>query len=107
MAKSRVVDHSRKVLARIDRQLYNRVDAATNFLNGEVRRRAPYRTGNLRNSYFSRVFAEGTAIIGQVFTNVHYALHAEFGTVKWKGKPHLRPAIRENKKQLKAFIRGK
>ena len=44
-----------------------------------AKRYAPKDTGLLRRSLTYRVVREGEDIVGQVGTNVHYAIHVEYG----------------------------
>jgi len=70
----------------------------------------PVDTGNLKGSITHRV--DGNAAI--VGTNVEYAEHVEYGTVRSQAKPYMRPAIDANRRKLikrfaqmiKAMIRG-
>jgi HK97 gp10 family phage protein len=76
----------------------------------DAKRLAPVDTGNLEGSITRRV--EGnTAIVG---TNVEYAEHVEYGTVRSEAQPYMRPAIDANRrpliklfaKMIKAMTRG-
>lgn len=49
------------------------------------------RTGRLRNSIASQVEMSEEAVY--VGTNVEYAAYVEFGTVKMRPRPYLRPAV--------------
>jgi hypothetical protein len=49
-------------------------------VEGEVRRRAPFRTGHLRRSITSRVFVQAGKIYGLVGTTTRYAPYLEMGT---------------------------
>jgi len=51
----------------------------------------PVRTGNLQRSIHSAV--DENHAIAYVGTNCSYASHVEFGTVKQRPKPYLRPAV--------------
>lgn len=46
----------------------------------EARKNAPVDTGLLRSSITHRVTREGSKVVGEVGTNVEYALPQEFGT---------------------------
>jgi hypothetical protein len=49
-------------------------------VEGEAKRRAPVRDGNLRNSITHKVESEGATITGHIFTSVPYAHYVEIGT---------------------------
>ena len=61
----------------------------------------PVDTGNLRNSITHAQEDEKTEVIG---TNVEYASYVEFGTVKMKARPYLRPAAENHSAEYKAII---
>ena len=48
-------------------------------LQAEAKRRAPWKTGLLRRSIAARVVHQSDDVVGQVGTNVHYAIHVEYG----------------------------
>ena len=54
-------------------KLNGAVDKACLFVEGEARRKAPRRTGNLRRSIESKVENNGDEIIGTIFTPLEYA----------------------------------
>ena len=58
-------------------------------LQAEAKRRAPYDTGLLRRSIAARVVRQGDDVMGQVGTNVHYAIHVEYGHRLGKGKRYV------------------
>lgn len=57
---------------------------------------APVDTGNLRGSIARRI--EGNAAV--VGTNVEYAQHVEYGTVKMQPRAYMRGAIDRNRRKL-------
>ena len=61
-------------------KLNGAVDKACLFVEGEARRKAPRRTGNLRRSIESKVENNGDEIVGTVFTPLEYAPYVEYGT---------------------------
>ena len=69
-------------------------------VEGDAVLRAPVDTGNLRASITHRVDGD-EAIIG---TNVEYAPYLEFGTSKQSPQPYLRPALDENKSQVRNIM---
>ncbi len=62
-------------------------------VNRGAKRLAPVDTGRLRSSITFEIGQSGTFIVGRVGTNVHYAPHLEYGTVKMRARPFLRPAL--------------
>ena len=96
-----------------------------------AKQKAPKGTGELRRSITSKVDKVGSGVIGTVFTPLEYAPYVEFGTglfaenggrqdVPWnyqddKGewhstsgmhpKPFMRPALNENREQIKRVLR--
>ena len=95
-----------------------------------AKQKAPKGTGELRRSITSKVDKEGNDVIGIVFTPLEYAPYVEFGTglfaeeggrkdVPWnyqddegewhstsgmKPRPYMRPALNENREQIKRII---
>ncbi len=63
---------------------------------------APVDTGNLRNSLTSEVDEDEKAVY--VGTNVEYAPHVEYGTVKMKAQPYLKPAMEEHLDEFKGIF---
>ena len=61
-------------------KLNGAVDKACLFVEGEARRKAPRRTGNLRRSIESKVENNGDEIVGTIFTPLEYAPYVEYGT---------------------------
>jgi HK97 gp10 family phage protein len=58
-----------------------------------AKRLAPVDTGRLRSS-ISRELGEDTdGLVARVGTNVDYAPHVEFGTIRMRAQPYLRPAL--------------
>ena len=96
--------YGKERLAEIDALLMDKMELVTQFVRDEAKRRSPIDTGNLRSSITNEVKKEAGEIVGQVGTNVDYAIHQEFGTKHQSGKPFLRPAIQENKEQIKKIL---
>lgn len=89
-------------------------------------------TGELSRSITSKIEGEGTHLIGIIYTPLEYAPYVEFGTglfaekggrtdVPWhyqdekgewhttsgqKPQPFLRPALNENREEIKRILRG-
>ena len=96
-----------------------------------AKQKAPKGTGELRHSIQSKVESDGTELVGVVFTPLEYAPYIEFGTglfaeeggrqdVPWcykddEGKwhstsgmpprPYMRPALNENRENIKRKIK--
>ena len=60
------------------------------FIQGEARRRAPVRTGNLRNSITIELQDAWHALIGPA---AEYGIHVELGTYRMRAQPYLGPAV--------------
>ena len=95
-----------------------------------AKEKAPKGTGELRRSITSKVETNGNDVVGIVFTPLYYAPYVEFGTglfaeeggrkdVPWcyqddkgewhstsgmKPQPYMRPALNENREQIKRII---
>ena len=95
-----------------------------------AKEKAPKGTGELRRSITSKVIPNGNGAIGVVFTPLEYAPYVEFGTglfaenggrqdVPWnyqddkgewhstsgmKPQPYMRPALNENREQIKRIL---
>lgn len=55
-------------------------NAAKTIVQADAKRLAPGNNGELRNSIKTRVKMDGDKVIGEVYTNLHYAPYVEFGT---------------------------
>ncbi len=62
----------------------------------------PVRTGNLRNSLHVKHFKQLNTSI--VYTVVEYAPYVEFGTIKMRARPYLRPAYHITKPAIIKYI---
>lgn len=95
-----------------------------------AKEKAPKGTGELRRSITSKVETQGDVSVGIVFTPLEYAPYVEFGTglfaenggrqdVPWnyqddkgewhstsgmKPRPYMRPALNENREQIKRIL---
>ena len=70
------------------------VDLGCRSVERAAKTNAPKDTGLLRRSITHRVTQQGEDIMGQVGTNVHYAIHVEYGHRTRKGKNSLGGDIR-------------
>jgi len=92
----------RKVEQDLRRKLARATSAVGAFVEGEAKVRAPVRTGALRGSITHKDYGRtGTTVIG---TNMHYAVHQEYGTEKMAPQSFLRPAITENKSRIRKLV---
>lgn len=55
-------------------------NATIKVVQADAKRLAPGNNGELRNSIKTRVKMDGDKVIGEVYTNLHYAPYVEFGT---------------------------
>lgn len=58
-----------------------------------AKRLAPVDTGRLRSSIAWQLETDARGLHAVVGTNVHYAIHQEFGTSRMAAHPFLRPAL--------------
>ena len=56
------------------------LNACKNVVQADAKLRAPANDGELRNSIKTRVKMDGDKVIGEVYTNLHYAPYVELGT---------------------------
>lgn len=85
-----------KVNGTVEAAIEQFLETAVLLVQGDAINRCPVDTGTLRASIATEV-KDKTATVG---TNVHYAAYVEYGTVKMKAQPYLRPALDENKDEL-------
>lgn len=69
------------------------LEAAGQIVETEAKRRAPYKTGNLRRSIVHEVRGRGKDQHAIVAATAHYAAFQEFGTSRHAAHPFLRPAL--------------
>lgn len=108
------------------------MEKACALVERSAKQKAPKGAGELRRSITSKVVREGDDVIGVVFTPLEYAPYVEYGTglfaenggrtdVPWRyqddegewhttsgmhPQPYMRPAINENREQIKRILRG-
>ena len=56
------------------------LNACKNVVQADAKLRAPANDGELRNSIKTRVKMDGDRVVGEVYTNLHYAPYVELGT---------------------------
>lgn len=112
-------------------QIQRAVGKACALVERTAKQKAPKDTGALRRSITSEVEREGNEMVGTVFTPLEYAPYVEFGTglfaesggrkdVPWcyqddkgewhstsgqKPRPFMRPALNENREQIKRILK--
>lgn len=62
------------------------------------------KTGRLRASITHRLQYEGDQIVGEIGTNVEYALPLEFGTTRMAARPFMGPALDKHEEEIYADI---
>src|SRR5690606_28006466 len=71
-------------------------------IQNEARRLAPIRDGFLHGSIV--VLPVGWNLVKDIVARKDYAVHQEFGTVKMKGKPFMRPAYSKEEENYRKRI---
>lgn len=98
----RLTDNSDSVRNALPSQIAAALEAIGLQAEGYAKLKAPVDTERLRNSLTHTVREkEKTVYIG---TNVEYAAYQEFGTVKTRAHPYLKPAVTEHTAEYKAII---
>lgn len=113
-----------------EKKLKDALGKACALVERSAKQKAPKGTGELRRSITSKVESQGDGAVGIVFTPLEYAPYVEFGTglfaesggrqdVPWcykddKGEwhstsgmhpqPFMRPALNENREQIKRIL---
>jgi phage gpG-like protein len=59
-----------------------------------AKQRCPVDTGRLRASITEALGEDAQGLVARIGTNVEYARHVEFGTVRMRAQPFLRPGLR-------------
>jgi len=85
------------------------MEAACEFAAETMRKNAPARTGQLKESIGYEVQVDGLSVRGLVgvrrgFKRSHVARFLEFGTSKMVAQPFMRRTIRENAKKIRRLI---
>ena len=86
----------KEIADKIDKALYK----AGLLVERSAKQIVPVDTGRLRASISTRVIP-GNAEVG---TRVEYARFVEFGTEKQKAQPYLKPALENNREQIKIIL---
>ena len=114
-----------------EQKLKSALGKACAVVERSAKQKAPKDTGELRRSITSKVEKEGNGATGVVYTPLEYAPYIEFGTglfaenggrkdVPWnyqddkgewhstsgqKPRPYMRPALNENREQIKRILK--
>lgn len=114
-----------------EQKLKSALGRACALVERSAKQKAPKGTGELRRSITSKVEGSGSNAVGVVFTPLEYAPYVEFGTglfaenggrqdVPWNyqddegewhstsgmhPQPFMRPALNENREQIKRILR--
>lgn len=91
----------KRVTRKIQRILRSRMELVGEFVEGAAKLRCPVDTGNLRGSINHKVIRFDLVRIG---TPVEYAPYVELGTRYQAAQPYLRPAVYENKAEIKRIL---
>ncbi len=74
-----------------------------NIVKATAKLLSPVDTGLLRSSIYQKL--DKPRLTEEVYTNTEYASHVEFGTKTQRAQPYMRPALKDNIKNIeKIFI---
>jgi HK97 gp10 family phage protein len=90
----RLYDHSDDVLDRLPPAINNAREAIGMKAEGYAKQKCPVDTGRLRNSITHAVSDREQAVY--IGTATSYAPYVEYGTVKMKARPFLKPAVMDH-----------
>ena len=66
---------------------------------------APYKTGNLRASYYAEMISDYEGRVANNVETAPYAIYVELGTRKMAARPHLKPAAEYHGPKLVERVR--
>jgi HK97 gp10 family phage protein len=95
-----VKDYSKEVMSAYEQARGRSLEKIGLVAEGYAKKACPVDTGRLRNS-ITHAVEDKAVYIG---TNVEYAPHVEYGTIKQKAQPFLRPAATEHTSTYKQII---
>ena len=98
----RLTKSTQKFLAETQKAIYSALELIGVFVEGEAKLRCPVDTGRLRQSIIRQVNEPDESV--RIGTPVEYGPYVEFGTIKMKAQPFLRPAVLDNKKDIARLI---
>ncbi len=101
MSEAKIVfDNTEKVKRAVEEATASALTAAALAVEGAAVLLCPVDTGNLRASINHQV----TTDEARIGTNTEYAPYLEYGTENMKKQPYLRPALDNNKGQIKQLM---
>ena len=80
---------------------------AGKIIQADAKRRAPVDTGTLRRSIKSRVLEQDGAVVVQVGSNLHYAIHVEYGHRTRAGTGKSRTRLFRKGQKIKLYVPGR
>lgn len=83
----------REFLVAEDGPIAKMLERAAVKVEADAIRRCPVDTGRLRASITHNLGKDSTSVFADVGTDVEYAPYVEFGTVRNRAQPFLRPAL--------------
>ncbi len=96
-------DNTKKFLEVAGQKVQAGLVKATLLVERDAKEMCPVDTGTLRRSITHEFNSPTEAVVG---SNIEYAPYVEMGTVKWDGKPFLRPALHKNLSKIKKLLGG-
>ena len=94
--------YDKELIQKVNNETRKALLKACIMVEGDAKILVPVDTGRLRSS----ITHEVEKTVGRVGTNVEYAKHVEFGTVKMGPKPYLRPALHRNEKKIEKMFKN-
>ena len=99
-----------KITAEIEKKAMDRLEKAAEIVANVARGKVPVLTGKLKDTIRVRRLKGDTKQNVRVYAGnrlkggAFYAHMVEFGTVKMKAKPFLRPALNQSKAAIKSIV---
>lgn len=98
-------ENLKKLQMKSEQAVVTSMKKATFTAIAEAKKLVPVKTGRLRSSITGEVKQEQHEIFGMVGTNVDYAPHVEYGTIKMRAKPYLFPGIKVGVNAFASFLK--
>jgi HK97 gp10 family phage protein len=96
------IDNTDEIIRTTNEALYNALEIIGNKAADYAAGLAPVDTGNLRNSLTSEVDSADKAVI--IGTPVEYARFVEYGTLRQRAQPYLRPPVENHMDEYKRIL---
>ena len=93
------------ILKGIDPALVNEMHTAVDEAVEDAKRRAPVRTGKLRNSIYGRVIVHKHGVEGQIVSPAPSGKFVEIGTSDTRPHPFMRPAANRARRQMPDHVK--